>query len=49
MSLKYDHIQLAFEKKTIEISGKYYSANKMASPVFLSVMWIQNWQESRAL
>lgn len=49
LSLKCDHIQLALEKKTIEVSGKYYSDDKMVSRVFLPVMQIQNRQERRTL
>lgn len=40
-SLKRDHIQLAFKKKTFEISGNYYKDDK-TSNVLLCMLDIQN-------
>lgn len=41
-SLKRDRIQLAFKKKTFEISGNYYKDDKTTSNVRLCMLDIQN-------
>lgn len=49
LSLKHDHIQLAFKKKTFEINDKYYRDYKMESNVFFCMMCIQNYKKVKFL
>lgn len=42
LSLKHDRIQLAFKKKTLEISGNYYKDDEITRDVFLCMLDIQN-------